>query len=103
LVVPVPPGLTADGIAAAAARSGAPVQLRRQAEQRVARLLHRGPYADEGPSLAALYAFVADQALAATGPHAEIYLDDPASTPPAELRTVLQVPVASGSRQSRQS
>ncbi|MEN3266930.1 GyrI-like domain-containing protein [Pseudonocardia sp.] len=99
LVVPAPPGMTAYGIAAAAARSGAPVQLRRQAEQRVAQVLHRGPYADEGPSLAALYAFVAEQGLGATGPHTEIYLDDPASTAPA-VRTVLQVPVTPGSRQS---
>jgi len=51
-------------------------------------------------SLAALYAFVAELGLGATGPHTEIYLDDPASTPPAELRTVLQVPVGPGRRRS---
>ncbi|WP_433274188.1 GyrI-like domain-containing protein [Pseudonocardia xinjiangensis] len=94
LLVPAPPRASEASVAAEAASSGAPVQLRRQAGQRVARLLHRGPYAAEGPSLEALSAFVAGQGLVATGPHTEIYLDDPGSTPPADLRTVLQVPVA---------
>ncbi len=61
--------------------------------QRVARLVHHGPYEDEGPSLAALYAFVAEQGLEAAGPHTETYFNDPGTTPPADLRTELRVPV----------
>jgi hypothetical protein len=92
LLVPAPPGATDGAVTAAAASFGA-VQRRRQPERRVARLLHLGPYADEEPSLAALYAFISGHGLVPAAPHTEIYLTDPSSTPPAELRTVLQVPV----------
>lgn len=91
LLAPAPAG--ADAEAVAAVRAGAPVELRRQDGRRVARLLHEGPYADEGPSLAALYGFVAEQGLTPAGPHTEIYLTDPSRTAPADLRTILQVPV----------
>ena len=93
LLVPAPPGVTDGALAAAAEPFGAPVQRRRQPERRVARLLHLGPYADEEPSLAALYAFIDEHGPVPAAPHSEIYLTDPSSTPPAELRTVLQVPV----------
>lgn len=77
----------------AAERCGAPVRLRHEDGRRVARLLHEGPYADEGPSLAALYEFVSTQGLTPAGPHTEVYLTDPSRTAPADLRTILQVPV----------
>jgi effector-binding domain-containing protein len=60
----------------------------------VARMMHRGRHTDEGPSLAALYAFVERAGLVPAGPHTEVYLTDPSSTPPAQLRTLLQVPVS---------
>jgi hypothetical protein len=94
LLVPAPPHATAQSVETAAARFGAPVHLRRPRAQRVAQLLHRGPYADEEPSLAALYAFVDRAGLAPAGPHTEVYITDPSTTPPAELRTLLQVPVS---------
>ncbi|MHA6631721.1 GyrI-like domain-containing protein [Pseudonocardia sichuanensis] len=94
LLVPAPPHATPEAVATAAARFGAPVHLRRPQGQRVARLLHRGPYADEGPTLAALYAFVERAGLVPAGPHTEVYLTDPSATPPAQLRTHLQVPVS---------
>ena len=100
LLVPAPPGVTDGAVAAAAEPFGAPVQRRRQPERRVARLLHLGAYADEEPSLAALYAFIAGHGLVPAAPHSEIYLTDPSSTPPAELRTVLQVPVVPPGGQS---
>lgn len=93
LLVPAPPHATADAVETAGRRFGAPVHLRKPGAQRVARLLHHGPYADEGPSLSALYAFVARAGLVPAGPHTEVYLTDPSSTPPAQLRTLLQVPV----------
>jgi hypothetical protein len=61
--------------------------------QRVAWLVHHGPYEDEGPALAALYAFVAEQGLMPTGPHSEVYLADPSRVAPADLRTEIRVPV----------
>jgi effector-binding domain-containing protein len=41
-----------------------------------------------------LYSFVERAGLAPAGPHTEVYLTDPSTTPPAELRTLLQVPVS---------
>jgi hypothetical protein len=69
------------------------VRLDHRPAQRVARLIHHGAYDDEGPSLAALYAFVAERGLEPAGPHTEIYLDDPTRVAPADLRTELRVPV----------
>jgi hypothetical protein len=63
LAVPAPPGRSATAVATAAERSAAPVELRAEPARRVAELLHRGPYADERPSLDALYGFVAAQGL----------------------------------------
>jgi hypothetical protein len=94
LAVPAPPHASAESVQTAGRRFGAPVNLRNQEPRQVARLLHRGPYADEGPSLAALYSFVERAGLAPAGPHTEVYLTDPSTTPPAELRTLLQVPVS---------
>lgn len=92
LAVPAPPHASAIAVATAAERFGAPVHLRSARPERVARLLHRGPYADEQPSLEALYAFVAAQGREPTGAHTEVYLNDPSSVAAADLRTWLQVP-----------
>jgi hypothetical protein len=54
LLVPAPHRAGATAVATAAARFGAPVLLRRPGPQTMAQLLHRGPYADEAPSIAAL-------------------------------------------------
>lgn len=93
LLVPAPVHARAEAVETAAARFGAAVHLRRAPRRRVAQLLHRGPYADEGPSLEALYAFVADRGLVPDGAHTEVYLTDPRAVAPQDLRTVLQVPV----------
>lgn len=61
--------------------------------QRIARLVHHGPYVEEGPSLAALYAFIATHNLMPSGAHTEVYLTDPRETEASALRTELQVPV----------
>lgn len=87
LMLPLPPGH--DGPA-----PGSPVRVDHRPAHRVVRVLHRGPYADEGPSLAALYADAAARGLRPAGPHTEVYLNDPRVTAPAELRTELRLPVA---------
>lgn len=69
------------------------VRFERFAEGRCAQILHRGPYADEGPTVAALHRFVAEQGYALTGKHHEIYLGDPRRTAPERLRTILRQPV----------
>jgi len=86
LAVPAPEGV--------AAPPGGDVRVERRPAARVARLVHHGPHAAEGPSLAALHAFVAAEGLRATDAHTEVYLDDPRTTAPAALRTELRVPVA---------
>jgi hypothetical protein len=91
LVVPAPVATTAESVAAAGIDPR--VRLAGQPEQQVARLVHHGPYAAEQPSLDALYAYVAGAGRTAAGPHTEVYVTDPSTTPPAELRTWLQVPV----------
>jgi hypothetical protein len=93
LLVPAPTGADAAAVGAATARFGAPVHLRAVRPLLVAQLLHRGRYVDEAPSLAALAAFVVEQGRTPVGPHTEVYLTDPGSTAPAELRTLLRMPV----------
>jgi hypothetical protein len=93
LAVPAPAHASAAAVATAAERFGAPVHLRHARSQRVARLLHIGPYSAERPSLDALYGFVAAQGLVPTDGHTEVYVTDPAKVPAEALRTWLQVPV----------
>ncbi len=64
------------------------------AEGRAAEVLHIGPYDDEEPTIAALLRFITrDCGLAVRGRHHEIYLDDPRTCAPAELRTIIRQPV----------
>lgn len=57
--------------------------------------LHVGSYDDEAPLLRELHEeYLPAQGLTPTGPHHEIYLNDPRRMPPARLKTVLRQPVA---------
>jgi hypothetical protein len=102
LLIAVPELVTADVVddaRAAASRKhpGAPldeVRMERFAEGRCAQVLHVGPYRDEGPTVAALHAFIAGSEHALTGKHHEIYLGHPRRSPPGKLRTIVRQPVA---------
>ncbi len=59
-----------------------------------AQVMYRGPYSDEGPTIAALHAFIAEQGYALSGKHHEIYLGDPRRTAPEKLRTIIRQPAA---------
>jgi hypothetical protein len=91
--------MAAQAVATAAAKKDLPaaplVRLERFAEGRAAQVLHLGPYADEGPTIEGLHAFIADQGLERAGKHHEIYLGDPRRTAPERLKTVVRQPVAS--------
>ena len=63
------------------------------AENRAAQVLHVGPYSVEGPTIAALHAFITDQGAQLTGKHHEIYLGDPARSAPDKLTTILRQPI----------
>ncbi len=69
------------------------MRLERLAEGRCAQVLHVGPYEAEGPAIARLHAWIAAQGLRRHGRHHEIYLDDPRTTAPERLRTLLRHPV----------
>jgi effector-binding domain-containing protein len=58
-----------------------------------ASVVHVGPYADCGPAYEALTQFVKDQGHTATGVAYEMYLNDPAVTPPAQLMTQVVFPL----------
>ncbi len=67
----------------------------RFSEGRAAQIMHIGPYAEEGPTIAQLHAFIAEQGLVLRGRHHEIYLGDPRRAAPEKLRTIVRQPVSS--------
>jgi hypothetical protein len=101
LLIAVPGLVTADVVddaRAAASRKHpaaplAAVRLEPFAEGQCAQVLHLGPYRDEGPTVAALHAFVAEHGYALAGKHHEIYLGDPRRSAPEKLRTIVRQPV----------
>ena len=54
--------------------------------------LYLGPFATEGPTIAALHRAIADAGLALAGKHHEIYLSDMRRTAPEKLRTIVRQP-----------
>ena len=55
--------------------------------------MHIGPYAEEGPTIEKLHAFIEEQGHRLRDKHHEIYLSDPRRASPEKLRTVLRQPV----------
>jgi len=56
-------------------------------------VLHRGPYSEEGRTIARMNAFAREKGLSFHGLHHEIYLSDPRRVSPDNLRTLLRMPV----------
>ena len=63
------------------------------AEGKCAQVMHRGPYADEGPTIAALHRFIAENGHRLRDKHHEIYLSDPRRCAPEKMKTILRQPV----------
>ena len=61
-----------------------------------AQILHRGPYADEKPTIEKLHAFIREQGLAFAGSHHEIYLSNPNRAAPEKMKTIIRQPVKKG-------
>ncbi len=57
-----------------------------------AQLMHIGPFADEGPNIQRLHAFIAEQGGTLAGKHHEIYMSDFRRTAPEKLRTIIRQP-----------
>jgi hypothetical protein len=56
-------------------------------------IMHVGPYDAEGPTIARMHAFIADNGYEPAGKHHEIYLSDPRRTKPENMKTVLRQPI----------
>lgn len=69
------------------------VRLEHYHEGLSAQILHLGPYAAEGPTIARLHDFIREQGYEPSGRHHEIYLSDPRRTAPEKLRTILRQPI----------
>lgn len=59
-----------------------------------AQLMHTGSFADEGPNIARLHAFIEARGCALRGRHHEIYLSDFRRTAPEKLKTAVRQPFA---------
>jgi hypothetical protein len=102
MMITAPDAFTPDVVEAARAAASskasaatlAKLRLEPYDEGRAAQILHLGPYADEGPTIERLHAFIADQGLQRAGKHHEIYLGDPRRTAPEKLKTIIRQPVA---------
>lgn len=57
--------------------------------------VYSGPYSGMTPAYEALMAFMREQGLQATGVAYEIYIDDPAMTPPELMKTEIVFPLKS--------
>jgi len=58
-----------------------------------AQVMHIGPYAEEGPTIAKLHDFFQGKGYTFNGRHHEIYLSDPRRCKPEKMRTILRQPI----------
>jgi hypothetical protein len=101
MLIMQPDEVTADVLADAKIRAAAKVpvtalerlRLERFAEGLAAQVLHVGPYSAEGPAIARLHAFIAEQGRELAGQHHEIYLGDPRRSAPEKLKTIIRQPM----------
>ncbi len=70
------------------------VRMERLEEGLSAQILHVGPYAEEGPTIARLHQFIQAQGCQPIGRHHEIYLSDPRRTDPERLKTIIRQPMS---------
>jgi hypothetical protein len=63
------------------------------AEGKSAQILHVGPFAAEGPTIAKVHAFIASIGGKLSGKHHEIYLSDIRKADPAKWKTVIRQPL----------
>ncbi|MDW5563284.1 MAG: GyrI-like domain-containing protein [Methanomassiliicoccus sp.] len=69
------------------------VRFERLEEGLVAQIMHKGPFADERPTVDRLHTFVHECGRELRGKHHEIYLSDFNRTAPENLRTIIRHPV----------
>ena len=62
-------------------------------EGEAAQIMHIGPFAGEGPTIAKIHQFIEDNGYALSGKHHEIYLSDFRKAAPEKLKTVIRQPL----------
>jgi hypothetical protein len=62
-------------------------------EGEAAQILHIGPFAEEGPTIAKIHQFIEDNGYALSGKHHEIYLSDFRRAAPEKLKTIIRQPL----------
>ncbi len=98
IMIPMPDFVSNDeveeAIQQAIAKNGVPqiseIQFKPLNTGRCLQILHIGSYDEEGPTLAKLFQFAADQGLEIIGKHHEIYISDPQHTAQKDLKTILR-------------
>jgi hypothetical protein len=101
-MIAVPDVVTAKVVAEASAKAAAKkdlpglsrIKLKAFTEGKAAQTLYLGPYADEGPTIAALHKFIIESGHKLSGKHHEIYMSDPRRTAPEKLKTIIRQPFA---------
>jgi len=63
------------------------------AEGKCVQILHIGPFAAEGPTIARMHAFIASLGGKLSGKHHEIYLSDIRKADPAKWKTIIRQPL----------
>jgi hypothetical protein len=56
-------------------------------------IMYVGPFSAEGPTIAKIHAYIQDSGHELSGKHHEIYLNNPATTAPEKLKTILRQPM----------
>jgi hypothetical protein len=63
-------------------------------EGKAAQILHVGPFADEGPTIEKVHAFIEGAGSTRVGKHHEIYLSDLRRVEPAKWKTIVRQPMS---------
>jgi hypothetical protein len=68
------------------------VRFERYHEGEAVQIMHMGPYATEGPTVARLHQHIAENGWKLSGKHHEIYLSDPRKVAPEKMKTIIRQP-----------
>ena len=58
-----------------------------------AQIMYIGPFSAEGPTIAKIHAYIQNSGHTLSGKHHEIYLNNPATTAPEKLKTIIRQPM----------
>jgi hypothetical protein len=99
-MIALPDFVPADDVRLAKAAAGtkkeiaslAALRFERFREGPAAQTMYVGPFADEGPTIAAIHRLIEEKGRRLAGKHHEIYLSDPRRADPKKLKTIIRQP-----------